>query len=142
MTREAAARGKPCTCDSPRSGPGRACDIGSLGEGWLCARLGRAPTDAERAQSELTRRAREMIAGPLLTVTYRDSFPAVATTCLREGFAAVMRRWAEPLRSAGLLGSYVTRPRIRCGTQWRDGVVLTDLGRECARLLGLEVGRG
>lgn len=47
---EAPPQTKPCTCESPRSGPGRACPgAASLGDGWHCVKTGeRGPTKEDR----------------------------------------------------------------------------------------------
>lgn len=85
--------------------------------------------DAERAR-DLLPSLRNASDGELNTTG-----AIVISVAATDGPAPVKRSMAKQARQLRLIESHPDRPRIRVGTRWYDGVRLTDLGREVARLL-------
>lgn len=89
-----------------------------------------APVEPTTGDSELTRRAREVLAGLPKHLQWDIGLDKV------QGEFCLPAREARALERAGCV-DVLTKRRAKL-----PRVVLTDLGREVARLLALEVGRG
>lgn len=97
-------------------------------------------------KSELTARAKAVRAGLHRTGVHcirRAAFCEVMRDDYRGKHSAAMQSWARGSDLATAVGRATLRRFADKGlTAWDNGTVLTDLGREVARLLSLEVSRG